>query len=94
MGMSGDALPGWLFQCWLNNNISFTFADVLRILMKSLPSGRIVRDSVGGESIAITFDRERKYPTVTDREGEDIPYVIAFWFAWQAFYPVTELWEP
>ena len=27
-------------------------------------------------------------------EGQQIPSVMAFWFAWQAFYPETVLWQP
>lgn len=30
---------------------------------------------------------------VTDADGKEIPSVRAFWFAWFAFYPDTEIFE-
>ena len=36
----------------------------------------------------------RIIPQVTHLTGDPIPSVVVFWFAWQAFYPDTALWEP
>ena len=60
----------------------------------SFSSGITVHDRNGGEIIAISYDAEKKDPTVKDASGENIPFVMSFWFAWQAFYPDTELWMP
>jgi hypothetical protein len=42
----------------------------------------------------VRYDAKRRYSQVTGPEGERIPSVVVFWFAWQAFYPETELWKP
>lgn len=55
---------------------------------------RFIPEKVGNTYIDISYDKERKSPAVLDRNGKNIPFVISFWFAWQAFYPETELWEP
>jgi hypothetical protein len=31
---------------------------------------------------------------INDADGDPIPVVHVFWFAWQAFYPETLLWQP
>ena len=59
-----------------------------------LPAKKTVRDTVGGVKIAVRYDPEKQHPQVTGPEGDDIPSVTAFWFAWQAFYPDTDLWKP
>ena len=42
----------------------------------------------------VRYDAKRRYSQVTGPEGERIPSVVVIWFAWQAFYPETELWKP
>ncbi|MBI9098842.1 MAG: DUF3179 domain-containing protein [Spirochaetaceae bacterium] len=60
----------------------------------SFNSNSSVHDRIGNQRINISYNELKKYPTVRDATGEDIPYVMSFWFAWQAFYPDTELWNP
>jgi hypothetical protein len=55
-------------------------------------SGRI-DDSLGGESIEIEYDPEHQTARAIDADGATIPTVIAFWFAWYAFHPDTELFK-
>jgi len=50
-----------------------------------------IRDKVGGQEIDIYFDKEGSSGYITDQEGEIIPTVQAYWFAWAAFHPDTEL---
>lgn len=59
-----------------------------------LPSGKAIEDTVGNKKIVVRYDAEQKHPQLTGSDGEMIPSVVAFWFAWQAFYPDTGLWEP
>lgn len=59
-----------------------------------LPDGEPVTGRVGGLEITVEWDAEARRPTVRDGDGRDIPAVMSFWFAWQAFYPDTGLWEP
>lgn len=62
--------------------------------ISDLPSGDELTDTVGGETISVSYNAKRKHPVVTGSEGRHIPSVLVFWFAWQAFYPETELWRP
>ncbi|THB72549.1 MAG: DUF3179 domain-containing protein [Gammaproteobacteria bacterium] len=55
--------------------------------------GQVVKDDLGGVKISVSYDGDRQYPLVTDAKGQDITSVVVFWFAWQAFYPNTELWS-
>lgn len=59
-----------------------------------LPSGKAIEDSVGNTKIVVRYDAEKKHVQVTVDEGRQIPSVMSFWFAWQAFYPDTGLWQP
>jgi hypothetical protein len=54
----------------------------------------IVNDTLGGEALTIAFHHAERRPEVRDARGEPLPAVMVFWFAWQAFYPTTEIWKP
>jgi hypothetical protein len=56
-------------------------------------SGTLV-DTVGGERVTIRFDARHRTARVSDARGRDLPTVIAFWFAWAAFNPDTDLHAP
>ncbi len=57
------------------------------------PSDEYITDVVGGKEIGLLFNvndfQVRAKYTETD---EEIPTVLVYWFAWQAFYPETEVW--
>jgi len=60
--------------------------------MRALPGGRPVSDVVGGQKITIRFDPEsREFEVEHAESGEEIPNTPAYWFAWQAFHPDTEV---
>jgi len=59
-----------------------------------LPTGRAIEDRLGNQRLIIRYDADKRYPQITDRKGKPIPSVMVFWFAWQAFYPNTDLWRP
>jgi len=61
--------------------------------LKDLPDGRPVEDNVAGRALRVLYNSAHQYPRITDDSGEVIPAVVAFWFAWQAFYPHTALWK-
>lgn len=48
-------------------------------------------DEVGAEKIFIYFDKEEKSAWVESENGEVMPSVQAYWFAWCAFYPETNI---
>lgn len=61
--------------------------------LESLPSGQAIEDTIGGKPVSLRYDREAEHFQINDAEGDPLPVVHAFWFAWQAFFPETELWE-
>jgi hypothetical protein len=51
-----------------------------------------VQDNVGGTQIEIAYDPANRSAEVIDKKsGQQIPFTLAYWFVWQAFYPKTEL---
>jgi hypothetical protein len=63
--------------------------------LKSLPPGRTVSDEVNSAALEITFHPGSQQVEVRRVEsGELLPSVKVYWFAWQAFYPQTGLWQP
>lgn len=63
--------------------------------LKSLPPGQPVRDRINSAELGITFDPATQLAEVRRAEsGEVLPSVKVYWFAWQAFYPETGLWQP
>jgi hypothetical protein len=52
-----------------------------------------VKEYVSGQLIEVIFDRENKTARVLDEQGRDINSVMAYWFAWYAFHPDTEVFQ-
>jgi len=52
-----------------------------------------IPDTVGDTDLRVHYDKKADAITVTRASGEEIPVVRAYWFAWQAFYPKTLLFE-
>jgi hypothetical protein len=51
-----------------------------------------VQDNVAGAQLEIAYDPARRTAEIIDKQnGTPVPFTIAYWFAWQAFYPKTEL---
>lgn len=60
----------------------------LELLKKSAP----IEDKIDNEQIRISYAAAASKPEVTrSANGEPIASTMAYWFAWQAFYPKTEL---
>jgi hypothetical protein len=53
-----------------------------------------IDDELGGESLTILIDADAQSGRVLDAQGEEIPSLIVFWFAWFAFHPDTDWYEP
>ncbi len=50
-------------------------------------------DTVAGREITVHFDAENRTGRLLNQDGEQIPMVTAFWFAWVAFHPDTTAFE-
>jgi hypothetical protein len=59
--------------------------------LKRLSSGRKLEDHIGGQTIYLTYDTKAQSVQVTDANESPMPVVQAYWFAWVAFYPKTQL---
>ena len=53
----------------------------------------IIRDSVGGETIQIEVTRAGEVVSVRNQDGDEIPHIFVYWFAWQAFHPNTKVYR-
>jgi len=58
-----------------------------------LPHNKTIKDKVGEIEILITYDKKKNYPKITTSNNIEIPAVLVYWFAWQAFYPNTDIWK-
>ncbi|RVT49830.1 DUF3179 domain-containing protein [Rubrivivax albus] len=54
--------------------------------------GRL-HDHLGGLDVVLHFDRTARSAEVRDVQGRLLPSMSAYWFAWVAFHPRTELME-
>lgn len=50
-----------------------------------------LRDRFAGQDILVYYNQKQKSAWVESQTGEIIPAVQAYWFAWYAFYPETEV---
>lgn len=48
-------------------------------------------DSIDGRTISVEWFPSEKFARILDKEGEELPSVIAYWFAWYAFHPDSEI---
>ncbi len=66
-------------------------------MQKAYPFSRLKKkprqfaDRVGDTTLVIHFDRESKTAYVTTQSGEVLPSTMVFWFAWQNFFPQTQV---
>ena len=51
----------------------------------------IHRDKLGGKDIQIEVDKDGQIVAVVDQNGQPVAHIFAYWFAWQAFHPQTDV---
>ncbi len=49
----------------------------------------VVSDRVGNTALTIRFDRKASRATAHTSDGQQLPAVVGYWFAWYAFNPQT-----
>ena len=54
-------------------------------------SSNSITDVVNGESVTIEWSEKDQSARILSQEGDEIPTVIGYWFAWFAFHPDTEI---
>ncbi len=50
-------------------------------------------DQINGQKVRILFNPRALSASVSDADGKPIPSVMAFWFAWYAFHPETQVFK-
>ncbi len=58
--------------------------------LKAVGNSRI-DDEFAGEKLTIEWHERDNYARVLDQDGNEIPSVITYWFAWYAFFPDTSI---
>jgi len=48
-------------------------------------------DEFAGEAFSVEFDAKHRTARVLEADGSEIPTTTAFWFAWYAFHPETDI---
>ena len=48
-----------------------------------------IEDVVAGRTVTIEWHESEDYARVLDADGNELPSVIVYWFAWYAFHPST-----
>jgi len=48
-------------------------------------------DTFNGQGITIQYDKKHRTASIFDQQGNQLPAVRTFWFAWYAFHPKTEV---
>ena len=56
-------------------------------------SPAIFTDEFKGQRVQVLFQAEHASGRILDSNGKQIPTVTAFWFAWYAFHPETEVYQ-
>ena len=51
------------------------------------------QDVIGGRAVVIDWLAEEQTARVVDSRNEELPGVLAYWFAWYAFHPDTEVFD-
>ena len=52
-----------------------------------------LRETVNGKTLVIYFDMETLSGRIEDKNGKPFPVLSAYWFAWFAFHPETEVFK-
>jgi hypothetical protein len=53
----------------------------------------VLRDKVGRKGIEIEISPDGEVAGVRDEQGQAIPSIFSYWFAWQAFHPETSVYK-
>jgi len=51
----------------------------------------MLKDEIGENPVQIVLSKERQVVNVLGHQAQTIPVIFAYWFAWQAFHPDTEV---
>lgn len=61
------------------------------VLERAVNPAGTLNDTVGGQPVRIRYDRSHRTAEAFDAQGQPLAGTMAFWFAWVAFHPRTEV---
>lgn len=61
------------------------------VLARAVDANGELSDTVGGRRVRVHYDRGHGTAEAFDAGGKPLPGIMAFWFAWVAFHPGTEV---
>lgn len=56
-------------------------------------SPRTFTDKIGSEDIQISYEAATRTSRIRNQDGDELQTVVAYWFAWTAFHPDTEIYQ-
>jgi len=65
---------------------AYPFAELAR-------TGGTVVDYVGAAQVTVSFDAASQTARIFDEAKRELPGIVAFWFAWYAFHPDTQVFK-
>lgn len=89
VGKGDDRLPpkAWVLGIELDGIArAYPFSELER-------GPRSFTDVFGSKRVTLSYDRASRTARIRDQEGREIPAVVAYWFAWAAFHPKTEIYR-
>lgn len=54
-------------------------------------AGSTIEEEIRGRRVTVRYDEPDRTAEIFDANGERLPGVVAYWFAWYAFHPETEV---
>jgi len=51
------------------------------------------KDKIGQHVVNVFFDGKNRKGKIMDKNGQEIPTVTSYWFAWMAFYPESKVFK-
>ncbi|MDC9720809.1 MAG: DUF3179 domain-containing protein [Gammaproteobacteria bacterium] len=62
-------------------------------LIELAKANQPVQDSVGGKEVIVHYHEDSQTAWINDSQGEELPSVTLFWFAWAAFHDNTSVYH-
>ena len=51
-------------------------------------------DRIGDTEVVVRWNPKARSAHITDKKGKLLPATTSYWFAWFAFFPETQVYEP
>lgn len=81
-------LKEWVLGLRINGTAK---AYPFSVLERAVDRSGNLSDNVGGQPVRIRYDRAHRTAEAFDMQGQPLAGTMAFWFAWVAFHPRTDV---